>query len=93
MVWPIVVVIRMMILGSLAALMLETGTPILLAGLYALARVLLGLLYYTELQPLLFSSAIMFIPALIYFSLLNRVRELSVSWWLVFAGGLLIGLL
>ena len=83
----------MMLLGALGRVVLEVGTPITIAAVYAVARCLFGLATYTQVTPLLISSLIVFFPAWLYFALLVRLREYSFTWWIVFVLGMLIGVL
>ena len=81
----------MMLLAALGRIVLEVGTPLKIAAVYAVARFLFGRAIYTKVTPLLFSSAIVFFPAWLYFALLVRIRKLSFTWLLVFVLGKFIG--
>jgi hypothetical protein len=93
MIWLTLVLFKMMLLGTLGKIVLEVGTPVSLAALYAVARFLFGLATYTQVMPLVVSSLIIFFPAWLYLALLARIAENSFGWWAVFILGMLIGLL
>lgn len=83
-------IVRPLILIALIQILLQTNKPFLCSGIYAAVAAILSLFLGQGLSGALVSGAFAFVLASLYFWLLDRF-EGSFWWWIIAAGGLVIG--
>lgn len=86
------VILRIVFLGALVKILLETEKPFLCSGIYAFIGFLFRLIVGIPLLNTLISTAISFALASLYFWLLNRFSESGWLFWLILIFGLAIGI-
>lgn len=82
------------ILLGLARILLHTGKPFVVAGIYSFIHFLLSILFAIEPNIIgaLLGSGIAFGLASLYYWLLWRFEGTGGPYWFIFFGGMLIGL-
>jgi hypothetical protein len=85
------VILKIIVLVGLIRLLVATEKPILCSGIYTGIAFFFGLIMGNPFWSVLFSSAIGFALASLYFWLLDQIQD-GALWWIVLIGGLAIGL-
>jgi len=83
--------LKIIILVALIRLLTATDKPLLCAGIYTGAGFFFRLVMGEPISTVLIGSAVALVLASLYFWLLYRLQG-GILWWVVMAGGLLIGL-
>jgi hypothetical protein len=81
-------VFRALLLGSLVKLLLEVEKPWLCASLYAIGTFLVGLGVAHSLLKLAVFTVVTGLLSWALFGIMNKVRELSLTWWLLLMFGI-----
>lgn len=74
---------KFLLLVSLVRVLLTTDKPLLCAGIYTSAVLLLGLILGHPFLSILISVSISLVLTCIYFWLLDRLEGNELLWWLI----------
>ena len=85
------IIAKIFILLGLIKLLDATNQPFLCSGIYTGILFILGLISEPPFLSLIIGCIIAFGLSSLYFWLLDRFQG-SIIWWIIFIGGLLIGL-
>ena len=86
------IAVRILVLYGLVQLLVVTEKPLLCAAIYAVVGAVLGLTMSMPLPTVLLRGFIALVLGFVYFWLLSRMERGSLMWYVVLAGGLLVGL-
>lgn len=87
-----VLIFNIALLAALIRVLLALGNPVLCSSIYALAGFAFALLTGATFQGAMIGIAISFVFATVYFWLLNRYQETTLSFWTILILGIFIGL-
>jgi hypothetical protein len=84
--------IKILLIISLIKLLRETHQPLLCAGIYASAYLILSFMFGHTLNHLLVGTLIVGVLSAAYFWLLDYFEASGIIYWIIALGGFLIGL-